>query len=71
MKLVKTSVEQVTRRVSEVSFPDGSTIVVVDTIRGNEIIDTIYRDSATGREVESAITIELVDEFLKENGITA
>jgi len=67
MKILEKTKETVSRETSVIDMEDGSTVVVIDIIKGRKVLDTIYRDAATGIEIDNADLIEKIEAFLGES----
>ena len=67
MKIISQTEEVLTRRVTTIDLEDGTAIVVLDYLNDNKnVVDSVYRDAATGIEIDDPEALEDVEAFMAE-----
>lgn len=67
MKIHSTAEETLVRRTTVIDMDDGSAAVCIDYVNDNgNVIDSVYRDEATGYEIDDPTVIEEIEAFMAE-----
>lgn len=67
MKITKVTEETLVRKTTEIDVGNGTGVVVIDFVNDSEkVVDTIYRDAATGYELDDVDAISEIETFMAE-----
>ena len=67
MKIHSTAEETLVRRTTVIDMDDGSAVVCIDYVNDNgNVVDSVYRDEATGYEIDDPTAVEEIEAFMAE-----
>lgn len=65
MKITSQTEETLVRKTTTIDREDGSGVVVLDYVNDSgKIVDSVYRDAATGNEIDDPTVIDEIDDFM-------